>query len=115
MKEREFHYLWKFDLKASPEMLWPLLADTSRFNKDSGLPSVQSISSKRSRNAHRRLGFSRLGVNVEWDEQPFEWLKPERFGVVRIYRKGPVQSLRVLVSMHHAEGGGTELSYEIWA
>jgi class 3 adenylate cyclase len=37
-------YRWVLELQASPAELWPLIADTNQFNRDSGLPRlVQSV------------------------------------------------------------------------
>src|SRR5215831_13111474 len=75
------------------------------------------------RNARRRLRLSVFGVPVEWEEQPFEWVRPQRFGVKRRYSKGPIKELRVRVELlplatTGAEGEaatGTRLLYEVWA
>src|SRR6266849_771063 len=131
MLSREFHYRWEFDLESSPEQLWPLVADTNRFNRDSGVPAIESSDSKGLKNARRRLRLSAFGIPVEWEEQPFEWVRPSRFGVVRRYTKGPVAELRVLVELtpleksrdnlpiDRADGAnesaGTKLVYEVWA
>jgi class 3 adenylate cyclase len=119
----EFHYRWEFDLESSPEQLWPLVADTNRFNRDTGVPSVELDADQTGlRNARRRLNLSVFGVPVEWEEQPFEWIRPHRFGVVRRYLKGPVKELRVRVELlprttgeNHVEATGTKLIYEVWA
>src|SRR3977135_1305938 len=125
---KEFHYRWEFDLESSPEQLWPLVADTNRFNRDTGVPAVQMVQSEGSglKNARRRLGLSAFGIPVEWEEQPFEWTRPSRFGVVRRYSKGPIAELRVLVDLtpdskpndlppdaHRPVG--TKLIYQVWA
>jgi hypothetical protein len=34
-------FVWHFDLPLTPTELWPLLADTSRFNRDLGLPAMR--------------------------------------------------------------------------
>ncbi len=114
MAQRDFHYRWEYDLGASPQALWPLVSDTNRFNRDAGLPDVteQDASEK---GGGRRLRFSKLGVGVEWEEEPFEWVRPYRFGVVRKYRSGPVAEARVAVELSEREGGGTHLVYEVWA
>jgi class 3 adenylate cyclase len=52
-----------------------------------------------------------FGMAVEWEEQPFEWVRPSRFGVSRTYSKGPVTELRALVELTPRAGGGTKLSY----
>ncbi len=34
----QFHWVW--DLSAAAEKVWPLVSDTNRFNRDTGLPTV---------------------------------------------------------------------------
>jgi class 3 adenylate cyclase len=115
MPYRELHYRWEYDLKADPEELWPFVSDTNRFNRDTGVPSVEPAKTTRERlrNARRRLRLSVYGMAVEWEEQPFEWIKPTRFGVVRSYSKGPIVELRALAELVPRPGGGTKLSYEV--
>jgi class 3 adenylate cyclase len=129
MAFREFHYRWEFDLESSPEQLWPLVADTNRFNRDTGVPAVELLmtESRNLKNARRRLRLSAFGIPVEWEEQPFEWIRPSRFGVVRRYTSGPMRELRVLVELVPREKPpgdspiqahqplGTKLVYEVWA
>src|SRR2546426_9604401 len=112
MPFREFHYRWEYDLESSPEQLWPLVADTNRFNRDTGVPAVESVisESKGLRNARRRLRLSTFGIPIEWEEQPFEWVRPRRFGVVRRYSKGPVAELRVFAELSPLETAGDNLS-----
>ncbi len=116
MAYREIHYCWEYDLKSSPEQLWPLVADTNRFNRDTGVPSVETAQRKpqRLRNARQRLCLSFLGFPLEWEEQPFEWVRPLRFGVIRNYSKGPVAELRALAQLTRLDTGGSRLRYEIW-
>ncbi len=113
---RQFHYRWQWHLQSTPEMLWPLVADTNRFNRDTGVPSIQRRSSDAPLpNARRRLRLFRFGVPVEWEEEPFEWVRPERYGVLRRYRSGPVAELRTLTELEPHPEGGTLLTYEVWA
>jgi hypothetical protein len=37
MNYPEFHYKWEWRLRSPPERLWPFVADTNRFNRDTGL------------------------------------------------------------------------------
>ena len=114
MSYREQNYRWDYALKASPEELWPFVSDTNRFNRDTGVPSVKPVGPKqRLSNARRRLQFSIYGMSVEWEEQPFEWLRPSRFGVVRKYSKGPMVELRALAELNRRDDGGTDLSYSV--
>ncbi len=116
MPYREFHYRWVFDLKSSPERLWPFVADTNRFNRDTGVPRVDTEPGRnRLRNARRRVRLSIYGLPIEWEEQPFEWVRPVRFGLNRIYSKGPMARMKVLVELSPRPEGGTKMTYDVWA
>ncbi|MCI0398339.1 MAG: SRPBCC family protein, partial [Chloroflexi bacterium] len=114
MPHREFHYHWQWQLQASPEELWPLVADTNRFDRDTGLPSVENVPGQPLANARRRLRLARFGVPLEWVEEPVEWVEPHHFAIVRNYSRGPVGQLRVLVQLIPQEAS-TRLVYQVWA
>ena len=117
MASREFHYRWEYDLKSSPEQLWPFVADTNRFNRDTGVPSLEVDGEQLppSSGLRRRLRLSVFGVPIEWEEEPFEWIRPARLSGTRRYTKGPVAELRVLVELLPRAAGGTKLIYQVWA
>ncbi|HEY3579482.1 MAG TPA: DUF5939 domain-containing protein, partial [Pyrinomonadaceae bacterium] len=116
MSFRDIHKRWEFDLKSSPERLWPFIADTNRFNRDTGVPEVEiDKAQKQLRNARRKLRLSVYGLPIEWEEQPFEWVRPKRFGIERVYSKGPMARLRVLAQLTPNADGGTHLVYEVWS
>jgi len=112
MPKREFHYRWEWQLQSSPEALWPLVSDTNRFNRETGLPTVK-VGAVRA-NAYRELSMRRLGMLVAWEEEPFEWIRPERFGVVRRYHAGPVARMRTLTELFAEPGGGSRAVYQVW-
>jgi class 3 adenylate cyclase len=101
-------YVWEWDLESPPEALWPLVADTNRFNRDVGLSGVEAGPAE---NGRRRI---RLGRFVEWEEEPFEWERPRRFSVRRRFLRGPLRELRLSAELTPA-GGGTHLTYELEA
>lgn len=116
MSFRDYHYRWAFDFRASPEKIWPFVADTNRFNRDTGLPKLYiDAADEQMRNARRRVRFSIYGMPVEWEEQPFEWVKPIRFGFERIYNRGPMARMRALAHLTPLANGGTRLTYDLWA
>lgn len=116
MSLREYHKRWEFDLKSSPERLWPYIADTNRFNRDTGVPQIDvGPADKQLRNARRKIRLGFYGLPVEWEEQPFEWVKPVRFGVERVYSKGPLARLRMRAELTPKPDGGTHLIYEVWS
>jgi class 3 adenylate cyclase len=110
----EFHYRWEWELGSSPEALWPLVADTNRFNRDTSTPPIQQRATPR-QNARRQLRMVRLGVPLEMEEEPFEWVRPYRYGVRRKFSSGPVGEMRILAQMSPNQTGGTHLIYEVWA
>ena len=116
MSLREYHKRWEFDLKSSPEKLWPFIADTNRFNRDTGVPQIDiDKRDKRLPNARRKVRLTLYGLPVEWEEQPFEWVKPHKFGVERVYSKGPLARLRMRAQLNEKPGGGTHMIYEVWS
>ena len=106
-------YRFELDLAASPDELWPLVSDTNRFNRDAGVPAIDERG--RGPNARKRLRLTRLGVPVEWEEEPFEWVSPNRFSVLRRYVRGPLESMRVTATLSPRDDGGTHLVYDVVA
>lgn len=116
MPFREHHSRWEFDLKSNPDSLWPFVADTNRFNRDTGVPKLEiEAGQKRLPNARRKVRLSIYGLPVEWEEQPFEWVRPVRFGVERVYSKGPMSRLKVVGELTAKPDGGTHLTYDLQA
>lgn len=124
MKEKEFYYRWEWQLKSSPEQLWPLVADTNRFDHDTGLPAYdqpEKSSTEGLTNTRRMLRVKLYGVPLAWVEEPFEWIRPFRFGVTRNYQPGPLpflqplKQIRVQAQLNPLPQGGTQLIYEVWA
>jgi class 3 adenylate cyclase len=118
MLPREYHYRWEWHLRSSPAALWPLVSDTNRFNRDTGVPAVEVQSPDGTwddDNQRRLLRLYRFGVAVEWEEEPFEWVRPYRFSVIRRYRRGPVAEMRTLTELNPSPDQGTRLIYQVWA
>lgn len=113
----EYRYRWSWLLPAEAEALWPLVSDTDRFNRDSGLPPVEDVLAPGQRlpNARKLLRIRVKGVVLEWEELPFEWVRPWRFGVIRRYRRGPLLEMRVLAELAPEGAGNTRLTYSVAA
>ncbi len=106
---KEFHYTWTWDLDSSPEALWPLVSDTNRFNRDTGLPPMELLGVS---NGAKLVRFKIPLIRVEWEEEPFEWTYPYRFGILRRYRKGPLAEMRVDCRLERLSPSGTRVTYE---
>ena len=114
MAFREFHYRWEWEIAATPEEFWPYAADTNRFNLDAGLAPL--ISNKRlEKGVGRFLAFKQFGlVTIAFEEEPFQWIYPHQFGVLRRYVQGPLSQMSVRVQLQPRAEGGTHLIYEVW-
>jgi class 3 adenylate cyclase len=110
---KELTYRFDLELASSPERLWPLVSDTNRFNRDARVPPVVAMGV--GRNARRRLRLTKLGIPIEWEEEPFEWVRPHRFSVVRRYARGPLDWMQVSAELEPRPDGGTRLLYDVRA
>lgn len=106
-----FDYRWEWRLQSPPDALWPLVSDTNRTNHDAGLPLVERVGGD---GALQRVKLTYLGIPVEWDEYPYEWVKPKYFSVLRKYHSGPVAEMLVNAELEPDEAG-TRLTYSIRA
>ena len=115
-QDGRFYYRWEWQLQSEPEAFWPFFADTNRLNRDTGIFPVQELPQQAgdSGTGRRRLKF-RLPLPITWLEDPFEWVAPYKYGVLRRYDNGPLRSLRVLAQISPRPEGGATLVYETWA
>jgi class 3 adenylate cyclase len=105
---KEFHFTWHWDLETPPESIWPFAADTNRFNRDTGQPKVQVLSNVK---GIKQMRMHLPVIRVEWEEEPFEWTYPYSFSVSRLYRRGPVDSMRTDVALERLPTEGTRVTY----
>ncbi len=94
-------------LAAPPEKVWPLLADTDRFNRINGSTEVQFRPIEAGAGTSARfLAETRAGgFKLLYEEQPFEWSHQRTFGVHRRMRGGPVSSYVWRVTLERNRGG----------
>jgi class 3 adenylate cyclase len=113
MADNELHYRFAWSLSSTPEELWPLVADTNRFNLETGTPEVET-SAGTAPPGYKSLELRVAGRSIPYREAPFQWVRPRRFGVGRTYGRGPFRALRVLVELTPSASGGTDLGYRVW-
>lgn len=105
-------YDWTWELRSSPTALWPFVSNTERFNRAVGLPAVQfSLKHDLDRGVRRFGRFRKGGVEVAWEEHPFEWIEGRRMGVLREYHEGPWAWIVSMVELAPRPDGGTTLSH----
>jgi adenylate cyclase len=111
MTPHEIHYHWEWQLRATPEQLWPYVSDTQRFNRVAVGYRVQPSSATDEDVQHLRASYV---IPLAWEEHPFEWDKPHHFSVRRRFQ-GPLLrdfSTRTTLTPNTQ---GTLLLYEITA
>ncbi len=116
MPYKPVYYKWEWDLVSPPEILWPLAADTNRFDRDTGIPRLNPIpTEERLPNAGVRARLSQYGLPIEYEQEPFEWNYPHFFSVTRNFMRGPLARLSIRANLVPTPAGGTHLTYEVWA
>ncbi|MCR9133310.1 MAG: DUF5939 domain-containing protein [bacterium] len=105
---------WSIQLAATPEQLWPFISDTNQIFRLMGAPSVKRTQLTRSApKGYIEVTNSRLSSYSLWEQEPYFWEKPYRFGTTRYYKVGIIKQLRYQVELKpNAEG--TLLNTRIW-
>ncbi len=108
---RHFRQSWAF--VTAPERLWPYVANTDRLNRAVGLAPVNQVTSGPAIDFARTARLKSFGLEVEWQEYPFEWVRDREHRVHRAYRTGPLQSLWNHVVLSRRSDGGTDMTHTI--
>src|SRR5438477_2327272 len=104
-------WTWHFDLP--PERLWPVLADTNRFNEAMGLPAYELEETPQPNGTIRRRGKGKAaGFTLEWEEKPYEWIHGRHFRQARIFTTGPCRGFGPVFDIE-PDGGGSKVSYAL--
>lgn len=107
---------WTWETSAAPEVVWPLVSDTQRVNRAVGLPPWHFSNELDPRGGSKRTGRVTLfGIDVSWDEHPFEWRAPHEFAVERRYHNGPLSRLVSHTRLEPRPDGGTRLTQRVEA
>jgi class 3 adenylate cyclase len=94
--EKRIERLWVFDVKGTPEVLWPHIADSSRLNRALGTAEMRF----EERDGKRWGTAKNGGVRHEWLEVPWNWVANQWLTCLRIYERG---FMRVMFAIHRLE------------
>jgi len=103
------------ELASKPEDVWPLLVATDRLNRLMGMEPVRYLPvQENQKDAARFLAETKMGgFAVTYEEFPFEWEHPKRFGVYRKFVRGPLAWLRMRWTLEpRAEGSLITCTFE---
>lgn len=105
-------WTWTFDLP--PHELWPLLADTSRFNEAMGLPAYTLQEAPQANGTVLRRGRGKVaGFSLEWEEKPYEWVTGRSFRQTRVFSKGPFRRFGPVFDLAANDKGGSTVTYTL--
>ena len=115
MKEGQIHFIhWKIQLKSTPIELWPYLSDSNKLFKALGSPPVNQTAISRSvPKGFLELAHSQFKSHSVWQEEPYTWEKPFRFGTTRFYKIGLIRRIKFLVDLTPISGG-TLVNVKLW-
>jgi serine/threonine protein kinase/class 3 adenylate cyclase len=104
-------FVW--EMKSSSRELWPFVSNTERFNRAIGVQAPQFSARFDPERGVRRFARMHRIVNFIWEEHPFEWVEPRRFGVLREFQAGLIVWFMSLVELEPGTAGGTRLTQRI--
>jgi class 3 adenylate cyclase len=105
-------WTWTFDLP--PGELWPVLADTNRFNEAMGLPPYVLEETPQPNGTVLRRGKGKAaGFTLEWEEKPYEWIEGRHFRQARQFTKGPFRRFGPVFDLEPDGKGGSRVSYAL--
>jgi serine/threonine protein kinase/class 3 adenylate cyclase len=103
-------YALEWELKASPEQLWPFISNTEKINRATGLAPVRFEIEAIEGNTSKTTGNQKVaGLSLKWREHPYEWIEGTRHVVLRVFEKGVLRWYVAEVSLEKLPGGGTKL------
>lgn len=85
---------WSWHFAAPADQVWPLLADTARFNEAAKLPRHEIEERPQADGSVLYLGRARMGpFRLAWRERPVNWVANQWFEHVREFNSGPLSRL----------------------
>lgn len=104
---------WEWHFAASPEALWPLVADTGAIGEAAGFPRYTISDAPLPDGTVERIGHARrFGMTIEWDEGVPEWVAGHSYHHERRFHSRIIRRLasRILLA---PEPGGSWLRYRV--
>jgi len=91
-KPRRRTWVWQFE--RPPAEIWPIMADTARFNEAAALPKHDIEEIPQADGSVLYLGRLKRGpFTLAWQEKPVNWIDGQWFEHCRAFRNGPFKSL----------------------
>ena len=104
---------WKWQFDQPPEQVWPVFSDTARFNEAAGVLNyiVQDIPQPDGSVLHLARATV-AGIDLEWEDRPYEWVQNRSFRQTRFFRKGPLKEFGPIFELRR-DGDHTVATYTL--
>jgi class 3 adenylate cyclase len=94
--------------------VWEAIADTARYNEFIGLPKHDIREETQSDGSVRFFATAKVGpVALAWEDIPQEWVHQQWFRHLRVFSKGPLESLKAIVHFEETGEGGAVCRYTL--
>src|SRR5919197_1105134 len=104
---------WEWEFKHAPDAMWPLLADTARFNEAARLPKHQITEVVQADGSVHYFGAAKVGpFDVRWQEKPVNWVNEQWFEHTRYFQSGPLKTLSAELHLE-PDGSGCRAHYTV--
>ncbi|MDH3376066.1 MAG: adenylate/guanylate cyclase domain-containing protein [Gammaproteobacteria bacterium] len=105
--------VFNWDLSASTERIWTVLADTARFNEAAGFPKHSIQESAQPDGSVQFTAHAHFGpLALRWRDFPQNWVDRRWFRHLRQFDSGPIKTLCVTLRLE-PRNGGCRCSYEV--
>ena len=97
---------WTWTFEHPVERMWPVLADTARFNEAAGLPKHEIEEVPQEDGSVRYFGRGRVGgLALRWEEWPANWVECRWFEHCLAFENGPLGRLCTKLRLEPTETG----------
>jgi len=104
---------WVWHFERPPSEIWPIMADTARFNEAAALPKHDIEEIPQADGSVLYLGRLKRGpFTLVWQEKPVNWIDGQWFEHCREFRNGPFKSLCATFELA-PEGAGSRGTYTL--
>jgi len=99
-----------FEVAFPRERVWPILSKTDWINRSMALPPVKyDITPATGGGSNVRARARFMGLEMRWEERPFQWLENEFYEVERIFESGPIARAFVVWEFSESREGATQI------
>ncbi len=98
--------------KSAREDIWSALADTHQLNRAIGNNPLESEPIHQGAERYR-IKTRLAGLSLEYEEEPFEWNRPEFLSIARKFLNGPARRYQIEWRLVEKQQGGTSVQQRL--